>query len=378
MLAHICACMQSLDGTHATMSRLHLTERPPQVSSSSIQPFVLIVVYLCCTPLKKKRSSAGVACSPQLGSVHARQACPRTVRSDPRPAGRFPRGVSTRRAEQHERRGRRETGGLQARALEAYLIDFALQPLWTCARHVRQRLGRKSTGSPAHCCSAGNRDRRRVASAITDRSERSADRPASCGALFLRSYGYPGHSKRGCGVRTRTSGPAAGHAPRMPSMRREHSRELGLHSYFRYLDVCAHAPPGASSAAARRTPHTGRPRSEGCARARGARERVAAATAAAEPSATSSRGRAAAASPGASPGAPCVRQVRTAPSSFSGPGPPLARVPRAAMPHRFAPVPRRAGSRGGGARAEADSAPGTRCSCRPAGSAAPRRKPSGS
>jgi hypothetical protein len=42
-----------------------------------------------------------------------------------------------------------------ARALETHLIDFTLQPLWTCARHTRQRRCRKLFGSSAHCWTTG-------------------------------------------------------------------------------------------------------------------------------------------------------------------------------------------------------------------------------
>ena len=66
-------------------------------------------------------------------------------------------------------------------------------------------------------------------------------------------------------------------------MRREHSRELGLHSYFRYFEVCAQVPPGARSAAAAMISSSGhgqlpgRCRCEGSAPARGARVRMLAA-----------------------------------------------------------------------------------------------------
>ena len=44
---------------------------------------------------------------------------------------------------------------IQARALETHLIDFALQPLWTCARHIRQRSCCTLFGSSAHCWNTG-------------------------------------------------------------------------------------------------------------------------------------------------------------------------------------------------------------------------------
>ena len=44
---------------------------------------------------------------------------------------------------------------IQARALETHLIDLALQPLWTGARHIRQRSCCTLFGSSAHCWNTG-------------------------------------------------------------------------------------------------------------------------------------------------------------------------------------------------------------------------------
>jgi hypothetical protein len=65
---------------------------------------------------------------------------------------------------------------IQARALETHLIDFVLQPLWTCARHIRQRSCCTLFGSSAHCWNTGRsapsqtmtREKKQVGNSIQD------------------------------------------------------------------------------------------------------------------------------------------------------------------------------------------------------------------
>jgi hypothetical protein len=71
---------QSLTALMLTLSRLHFTDRPPQVSNSVDHPFVLIELYFSCTPVKKNRSSEDLARSLQMGLVHAKHAWPSSIR----------------------------------------------------------------------------------------------------------------------------------------------------------------------------------------------------------------------------------------------------------------------------------------------------------
>ena len=157
---------------------------------------------------------------------------------------------------------------IQARALETHLIDFALQPLWTCARHIRQRSCCTLFGSSAHCWNTGRSapshtmTREKAGwNSIQDRGTEHTFAQAmrnACEKMRALSSPLTGAcaswscSTTGANFKCRelAASSRAAHGPRMPNMRREHSRELGLHSYFRYLEFCAQVPPGARSEAA--------------------------------------------------------------------------------------------------------------------------------
>jgi len=129
------------------------------------------------------------------------------------------------------------------RPLFTNLVYLSLQPGWTAPDHVWQVLRREGRGASAHGCE-GVRE--------SDRSSGTAPRArgvrASAAARHQRGWPLAGAGDMA----------AAGCPPRMLNMRREHSRWLGLHSYWRYWERCADPRFGtASRARARSSGHAG-------------------------------------------------------------------------------------------------------------------------